>query len=123
VGFPITPITGHDFLMVAGGIGIAPLRSLINYVMENRRDFGRVHILLGCRDPRLMLFGNEIAAWQKRLDIGFNCTVDRADPDWKGNVGLVTALIPGVDIDPENTFAVIVGPPVMYRFVIKELLA
>jgi len=123
VGFPVTPMVGHDILMVAGGIGIAPLRSLINYVMENRRDFGRVHILLGCRDPRLMLFGNEIQTWQKRLDIGFSCTVDRADPDWKGNVGLVTALIPGVDIDPENTFAVIVGPPVMYRFVIKELLA
>jgi len=123
VGFPVTQMVGHDILMVAGGIGIAPLRSLINYVMENRRDFGRVHILLGCRDPRLMLFGNEIQTWQKRLDIGFNCTVDRADPDWKGNVGLVTALIPGVDIDPENTFAVIVGPPVMYRFVIKELLA
>lgn len=123
MGFPITPMVGHDLLMVAGGIGIAPLRSLINYVMENRRDFGRVHILLGCKDPRLMLFGNEIETWQKRLDIGFNCTVDRADPDWKGNVGLVTALIPGVDIDPENTFAVIVGPPVMYIFVIKELVA
>jgi len=122
VGFPITRMVGQDLLMVAGGIGIAPLRSLIQYVMDNRRDFGRVHILLGCKDPRHMLFSNDLETWQKRLDIGFCCTVDRADPDWKGNVGLVTALIPGVDIDPENTFAVIVGPPVMYRFVIKELL-
>jgi sulfite reductase subunit B len=123
VGFPLTRIVGQDLLMVAGGLGIAPLRSLIHYVIKNRRDFGKVHILLGCKTPQNMLFGNEIETWQKRLDISFGCTVDRADPDWKGNVGLITALIPGVDIDPENTFAVIVGPPVMYRFVIKELLA
>lgn len=123
VGFPVTRMIGQDLLMIAGGIGIAPLRSLIHYVMENRRDFGKVHILLGCKTPQNMLFGNEIGTWQKRLDIGFSCTIDRADPDWKGNVGMVTALIPGVDINPENTFAVVVGPPVMYRFVIKELLA
>lgn len=123
VGFPVIRMVGHDLLMVAGGIGIAPLRSLIHYVMENRRDFGRVYILLGCKTPQNILFSSEIEIWQKRLDIGFCCTIDRADPDWKGNVGMVTALIPGVDIHPENTFAVVVGPPVMYRFVIKELLA
>ncbi|MEN3203809.1 MAG: FAD/NAD(P)-binding protein [Atribacterota bacterium] len=122
VGFPITKLIGHDLLLVAGGIGLAPLRSLIKYILDNRRDFGRVHVLFGCRDPQNLLFQDEIEEWQRRMDVGFQCTVDRADPDWKGNVGLVTSLIPGIDINPEETFAVMVGPPVMYRFVIAELL-
>jgi len=120
--FPVRVMVGNDLLFVAGGLGIAPLRSLINYVMDNRRDFGKVDILLGCRTPHDMLFGSEISTWQKRLDVNFLCTVDRTAPDWHGNVGLITALIPGVTIHPERTFAVVVGPPIMYKFVIAELL-
>ncbi|MDD2806124.1 MAG: FAD/NAD(P)-binding protein [Elusimicrobiales bacterium] len=120
--FPVKLMTGNDLLFVAGGLGIAPLRSLINYVMDNRREFGKVDILLGCKTPTDMLFGDEIKAWQKRLDVNFSCTVDRTAPDWKGNVGLITSLIPGVTINPEKTFGVVVGPPIMYKFVIAELL-
>ena len=120
--FPVKLMTGNDLLFVAGGLGIAPLRSLINYVIDNRREFGKVDILLGCKSPSDMLFGDEVAAWQKRLDVEFSCTVDRKDPDWKGNVGLITSLLPGVTITPEKTFAVVVGPPIMYKFVIAELL-
>ncbi|HBB66351.1 MAG: oxidoreductase [Elusimicrobia bacterium GWA2_56_46] len=120
--FPVKVMAGNDLLFVAGGLGIAPLRSLINYVFDNRRDFGKVDILLGCRTPHDMLFGSEIGTWQKRLDLNFLCTVDRGAPDWKGNVGLITTLIPGVTIQPERTFAVVVGPPVMYKFVIAELI-
>ncbi|MCX5791013.1 MAG: FAD/NAD(P)-binding protein [Elusimicrobia bacterium] len=120
--FPVKLMTGNDLLFVAGGLGIAPLRSLINYVMDNRREFGKVDILLGCKTPTDMLFGDEIALWQKRLDVNFSCTVDRTAPDWKGNVGLITSLIPGVTINPEKTFGVVVGPPIMYKFVIAELL-
>lgn len=121
-GFPVRILEGNDLLFVAGGLGIVPLRSLINFVIDNRRDFGRVHILLGCKAPKEMLFGDEVAHWSKRLDVSFNCCVDKADPDWKGNIGLITSLIPGVTLDPERTFAVVVGPPVMYKFVIIELL-
>ena len=120
--FPVKLMTGNDLLFVAGGLGIAPLRSLINYVMDNRREFGKVDILLGCKTPTDMLFGDEIKAWQKRMDVNFSCTVDRTAPDWKGNVGLITSLIPGVTINPEKTFSVVVGPPIMYKFVIAELL-
>jgi len=120
--FPVKLMTGNDLLFVAGGLGIAPLRSLINYVMDNRREFGKVDILLGCKTPTDMLFGDEIKDWQKRLDVNFSCTVDRSAPDWKGNVGLITSLIPGVTINPEKTFGVVVGPPIMYKFVIAELL-
>jgi sulfite reductase subunit B len=123
-GFPIRILEGNDLLIVAGGLGIVPLRSLINYVMDNRRDFGKVTILLGCRTPDDILFGDEINQWNKRLDVNFNCTVDRADPDsdWKGNVGLITTLIPGVTLDANRTFAIVCGPPVMYKFVIVKLL-
>jgi sulfhydrogenase subunit gamma (sulfur reductase) len=121
-GISIPTLEGHDLLIVAGGIGIIPLRSLINYVMDNRRDFGRVNILMGCRSPENLLFTDELADWQKRADINFACTVDRGDPDWKGNVGVITTLIPGTDIRSDNTYAIVVGPPVMYKYVINELL-
>lgn len=121
-GFPVQILEGNDLLFVAGGLGIVPLRSLINFVIDNRRDFGKVNILLGCKTPKDMLFGDEVEHWAKRLDVNFNCTVDKSDPDWKGNVGLITSLIPGVNLDYSRTFAVVVGPPIMYKFVIVELL-
>jgi len=122
-GFPVTILEGNDILMVAGGLGIVPLRSLINYVIDNRRDFGRVEILLGCRTPSNMLFGEEVEYWQERIDVEFNCTVDSVGSElWRGNIGLITTLIPGVNLNPSRTFAVVVGPPVMYKFVISEML-
>jgi len=122
VGFPIVPLEGNDILLIAGGLGIAPLRSLINFIIDNRRDFGKVDILLGCRDPESMLFAQDLSWWRERLDINFCCSVDRATPDWFGNVGVITSLIPGVSLDPLKTFSVVCGPPVMYRFVVNELL-
>ncbi len=121
-GFPTDILEGNDLIFVAGGLGIVPLRSLINFVIDNRRNYGKVSILLGCKTPKDMLFGDEVELWSKRLDVSFHCTVDRADPDWKGNVGLITSLIPGITIDIDKTFAIIVGPPVMYKFVVKEFL-
>lgn len=121
-GFPIKLLEGNDMLFVAGGLGIIPLRSLINYVMDNRRDYGKVSILLGCKEPRSLLFDDELKIWQDRLDVNFSCTVDRAAPDWKGNVGLITSLIPGITLDSTKTYAIIVGPPVMYKYVIAELI-
>lgn len=121
-GFPVSILEGNDLLIIAGGLGLAPLRSLINYVIDNRRDFGKVSILLGCNTPHSILFGDEIEQWNRRVDVSFQCTVDRADPDWKGNIGVITTLIPGVTLNAPRTFAIIVGPPVMYKYVIDELV-
>ena len=121
-GFPVDSMFGYDIMIVAGGLGIVPLRSLIRYIMHNRSDFGNVQILLGCRSPKELLFKEETKEWMRRAEIKFNCTVDRADPDWKGNVGLITTLIPGVDINPSRTYGIVVGPPIMYKFVIVKLL-
>jgi len=94
-GFPIDELKGNDLLCVAGGLGIVPLRSLINVVIDRRRDFANVTVLLGCKTPKERLFVDEIARWEKMTDIGYACTVDKADPDWKGNIGVITSLIPG----------------------------
>lgn len=119
-GFPIEEMKGKDILFVAGGIGLVPLRSLINYVLDNRSDFGRVLILFGAKTPAEQLFLNELAVWRKRPDLEYWETVDRADEKWKGKVGVITTLFPKFNINPEKTIAVIVGPPVMYRFAILE---
>ncbi|MDI6758467.1 MAG: FAD/NAD(P)-binding protein [Candidatus Omnitrophota bacterium] len=121
-GFPVDNMFGYDLLIVAGGLGIVPLRSLIRYIIHNRNDFGNVQLLLGCKTPQELLFKKEIKEWLKRAEVNVNCTVDKADSEWQGNVGLITTLIPGVDINPARTYAVVVGPPIMYKFVIVKLL-
>lgn len=121
-GFPVDNMFGYDIMIVAGGLGIVPLRSLIRYIMFHRSDFGNVQILSGCKTSKELLFKEESKEWVRRAEIRFSCTVDRADPDWKGNVGLITTLIPGVDINPARTYGIVVGPPIMYKFVIVKLL-
>ena len=121
-GFPFERFRGKDMLFAPGGLGLAPLRSLINQVLDERGNFGRVIILYGARHPSELLFTDELAEWQARDDIELHLTVDRADDDWKENVGVITALFPKIDIHPRNTVAVTIGPPVMYRFVLMELL-
>lgn len=119
-GFPLAEMKGKDILFVAGGIGLVPLRSLINYVLDNRADFGRILILFGAKTPAEQLFLDELALWRKRPDIEYWETVDRAEGKWKGHVGVITTLFPKISVDPKKTIAVIVGPPVMYRFAILE---
>jgi len=121
-GFPMDDLKGKDILMVAGGIGLFPLRSLINYILDKRRDFGRLIILSGCRCPEERLFCNELDKLHKRKDVELLETVDTCEQNWTGNVGVVTTLFPKVDIDPQKTFAITVGPPVMYKFVVAECL-
>jgi sulfite reductase subunit B len=122
-GFPINTLKGKDILFVAGGIGLFPLRSLITYVLDNRKDFGEVTTLFGCRSPQERLFIGQLVEWNTCKDMCFIETVDRcADDSWKGNVGVITTLFPKVNFDPAKTYAVVVGPPIMYRFVIAECL-
>jgi len=120
--FPIDEMRDHDVLMVAGGIGLPPLRSLILPVMEDRGSFGKVTIMLGCKTPKEILFSADLAAWAGVPNTTVLTTVDRADETWTGNVGVVTTLFQKVELDPRNTYVAIVGPPVMYKFVIMELL-
>jgi len=120
-GFPIEALKGKDLLFVAGGIGIIPLRSLIHYVLERRKDFGQLSILYGAKTPKEFLFTDELKAWGQRGDVRLMLTVDKPDETWKGNTGVITRLIPPLELRPKETYAVIVGPPVMYKFVLMEL--
>jgi sulfite reductase subunit B len=121
-GFPVGKMKGKDVLFAAGGLGLAPLRSLINEVLDQRDSFGRVIILYGTKHPSEILFGDELAQWAERGDVEFHMSVDRGDESWQGNVGVITTLFPKVMINPRDTVAAICGPPIMYRFVLMELL-
>lgn len=122
-GFPIEKMRGRDVLFAAGGLGLAPLRSLINQVLDERATFGRVMILYGARRPEELLFRDELAAWSQRDDVECLITVDRGNETWDGHVGVITTLFPEITINPRNTTAVTCGPPIMYRFVLMEMLA
>ncbi len=121
-GFPIERFRGKDILFAPGGLGLAPLRSLIYEVLDDRGRFGRVTILYGARTPQDLLFQDDLKEWDERDDVDLHLTVDKGDGDWTGNVGVITTLFPKIKVHARNTVAVVVGPPVMYRFVLMELL-
>jgi len=122
-GFPVEEMAGQDLLIIAGGLGMAPLRSLLWYALDNREKFGTVTLMYGARSPAEMLFREELLSLAEVED--FNCllTVDR-DPTgtWKQNVGLLPSLFQKMTFDPSKTYAAVVGPPIVYKFVLAELL-
>ncbi|MCU0502865.1 MAG: FAD/NAD(P)-binding protein [Anaerolineae bacterium] len=122
-GFPVENMRGKDIIFAAGGLGLAPARSLINQVLDERDKFGRVIILYGAKNPSELLFRDELEQWSNRSDIEFHVTVDRPDSTWVGNAGVITTLFKFVTVSPRSTVAVTVGPPIMYRFVLMELLS
>jgi NAD(P)H-flavin reductase len=121
-GFPLERFYGKDILFAPGGLGLAPVRSLINQVLDERGRFGKVTILYGAKSPAELLFKDELAEWSARADVEVHVTVDRPNEGWAGNVGVITTLFPKVRVYARNTVAVVCGPPVMYRFVLMELL-
>jgi len=123
--FPLSDLTEQNLLFIAGGIGLAPLRSLINFVLdtEKRNQFKKVTILYGARSPQDLVFKWELKRWQMRDDITFLLTVDRGDDQWKGTVGLVpNVLKENIQVDPLEWKSIICGPPIMIKFTIKALL-
>ncbi|MFQ5685901.1 MAG: FAD/NAD(P)-binding protein [Candidatus Scalindua sp.] len=120
-GFPVEEMKGKDLLFIAGGLGLAPLRSLINYVLQKRDDFAKITILYGAKNPGEILFTEELELWKTRKDIELDITLDKPDDKWPGKSGVITRLIPPLDLEPTNTYALVVGPPVMYKYVLLEL--
>lgn len=118
--WPVSESYGEDIIIVAGGIGLAPLRPAIYQIIAEREKFGRVTLLYGARTPADMLFTRETEGW-RRHNIDIQATVDRGSDDWRGNIGVVTTLIPRAAFDRLNTVAMLCGPEVMMRFTIAEL--
>jgi NAD(P)H-flavin reductase len=122
-GFPVEEMEGSDLLIAAGGLGMAPLRSLLWYALDNRARFGSITIIYGARTPAHMLFREELVSLTDVEAVNTLLTVD-SDPDgtWKHHVGLLPALFEKVDVDPARTYAAVVGPPIVYKLVLAELL-
>jgi NAD(P)H-flavin reductase len=121
--FPVEETRGKDLLFVAGGIGLIPLRSFIRFVLDHRDEYGEVTVLFGARNPSERIFLDELEQWGSREDITYLESVDKSGPGWKGNVGVITTLFSQIHVDPSITYCIVVGPPVMYRFVILEAKA
>jgi sulfhydrogenase subunit gamma (sulfur reductase) len=123
-GFPVEDIQGNDLLLVAGGLGMAPLRSLVWYALDRRERFGRMTLMYGAKSPASMLFRDELVSLVDRDDLECLLTVD-ADPTgrWTNHVGLLPSLFDHAEIQPATTHAVVCGPPIVYRFVLERLLA
>jgi NAD(P)H-flavin reductase len=113
---------GGDLLVVAGGIGLAPLRPALLEALARREVFGRLVLLYGARTPDDVLFAGQLRSWRDRHGVEVAVTVDYGTPEWTGRVGLVTSLIPRAGFDPRNTLALVCGPEVMMRYVATALL-
>jgi NAD(P)H-flavin reductase len=120
--WPLAEAAGGDLLVVAGGIGLAPLRPAVRHALERRDDYGAVSVLVGARTPQDLLYVAELERWRARLDVEVDVTVDAAAAGWDGRVGLVTTLIPGAVIDPATASALVCGPEVMMTFVVRALV-
>jgi len=122
-GWPLAAAEGFDVLLVAGGLGLAPLRPALYAILARRERYGRVVILVGSRSPEDILYHRELEHWRRRSDLEVLLTVDHADAGWHGHVGVVPALIAHAGLDPHRTFALVCGPEVMMRFTANALLA
>ena len=120
--WPLDVAKGGDVVVVAGGIGLAPLRPAIHHVLSRRGDYGEVVVLYGSRTPADLLYRRELERWRGRLDCRVRVTVDRAADGWRGEIGVVPKLIAGARFDPDAAVAMVCGPEIMMRFAAQALL-
>jgi NAD(P)H-flavin reductase len=120
-GWPLEAAAGGDVLVVAGGIGLAPLRSVVLHALGDRESYQNVWVLYGARTPQDVLYRDELDAWQ--FEIGVDVTVDAADTTWSGRVGVVPKLVAHADLRPEAVTAFVCGPEVMIHFTVEALRA
>ena len=120
-GWPAEAARGKDVTIVAGGIGLAPLRPLVYHVLANRKEYGRLVILYGARSPRELLYRKELAAWARERETQVLVTVDYGGLAWRGHVGVVTTLFKYAQLQPARSVAMVCGPEIMMRFATREL--
>ncbi len=120
-GWPMPTLAGRDVVIVAGGLGLAPLRPAVLQMLSERGNYGRASLVYGARSPDQILFRRDLDRWAGRGRMDVEVTVDHAPADWRGHVGVVTTLIPRAVSDPENTVALVCGPEIMMRFAAAAL--
>ncbi len=119
--WPVVQAKNKDIIIIAGGIGLAPLRPAIYHILKNRDDYDRVALLYGARTQADILYRTELEHWSSRLDVEVFVTVDRGSSDWYGNVGVVTRLIQRAPLNPANSLVMICGPEIMMKYCVPEL--
>ena len=119
--WPVTEEAGRDVLIVAGGIGLAPLRPVLYLLMAEREKYRKIVLLYGARSPEEILYKRELERWRGKFDLEVQVTVDRGSSAWRGNVGVVTPLVARAPFTPSNTIALLCGPEIMMRFAVNEL--
>jgi NAD(P)H-flavin reductase len=120
--FPYEKMKGKDLWFIGGGIGMAPLRSLLNYCLDNREDYGKINILYGARSAGDLCFTYEFDAWKNAPNTNLFLTIDREEEGWPHNVGFVPSYLMDLKPSPENAVAITCGPPIMIKFVLKNLV-
>jgi sulfhydrogenase subunit gamma (sulfur reductase) len=119
--FPMEEMQGHSVLMVVGGLGIAPMRAPLFWIGNHRDRYKDVRLLYGAKEPSQLLFDYQFEEWQKVSNVDLLTIVEKPDETWKGNVGLITALFDEFTLEPEDTYAIVCGPPIMFKFVCNHL--
>ena len=119
--WPLQEAGQKDIIILAGGLGLAPLRPVIYYILANRDRFNQVVLFYGARTPEDLLYKSQLARWRSRFDLEVEVTVDHARDNWHGNVGVITTLTPTTRVNPENTLAMLCGPEIMMRFGVEKL--
>ena len=119
--FPYAEMKGKDIYFIGGGIGMAPLRTLLLYMLDNRKDYGAITLLYGARSPQDLCYQEEVKEWAGRKDMELILTVDREFPDWDKRVGLVPNVLKELAPDPKGKIAITCGPPIMIRFTLQAL--
>ena len=120
-GYPVEGMKGKNLIFICGGIGLVPQRSFINFVLDNRSEFGDMAILLGTKSYQERFFQDELAQWAQRGDVYVLETLDAEHESWDGNVGVVTTIMPQIESDFPSSTVFVCGPPIMYKFVLVTL--
>jgi NAD(P)H-flavin reductase len=120
--WPVEEARGNDVIIVAGGIGLAPLRPVVYFLLANRQRYGKIVLLYGTRTPQDLLYRRELERWRGRFDLNVQVTVDSSKGEWSGHVGVVTRLISRIEFEPLSTTVMMCGPEIMMRFSVHELL-
>ena len=119
--FPYEQFKGKDLWFIGGGIGMAPMRSLLNFCLDNRADYGKINVIYGARSTADLCYKQEFDEWRNAPNSELLLTIDKEEPDWKGNVGFVPAYLMDLKPSAQNAIAITCGPPIMIKFVLQNL--
>jgi NAD(P)H-flavin reductase len=121
-GYPVDTFVGKEILIVGGGVGLAPLRSLIYALFSRVNDFKKIVICYGARTPQDIVYKYQLDEFKKPKNVEFRITVDKGDSTWKGHVGLVTTILDNLALNLNEAIGIVCGPPIMMKFVTLKLL-